>query len=181
MASAAPRPRGYIDPPARSRLSEFSGTSFNEDLLTRADDAVAAVLAKYPTLLSDEVTKLVAAWAAAPQALNSETTAPVFAIAHELAGYGETFGYPLVTILARSLCRLLKMGDLNRDRMSAVVDAHISALNAVIRNHIQGSGGDTGLALAAGLDQAIAKFNLASGAEHESRLRDEIAALQPKK
>jgi hypothetical protein len=181
MATAHSRTSGQIDPPARARLVEFAGAEFDESLVSRADQAVAAVLARYPTLLSDEVTKLVAAWATAPEALDSETVAPVFGIAHELAGYGETFGYPLVTILARSLCRLLKTGDLNRNRMAAVVDAHISALNAVVRTRIQGSGGEMALALAVGLDQAIAKFNLASGAEHESRLRDEITALQPKK
>ena len=181
MATAATRPRGQIDPPPRSRLSEFAGASFNEDLLSRADQAVAAVLAKYPTLLNDEVTKLVAAWAAAPDALSSETVAPVFAVAHELAGYGETFGYPLVTILARSLCRLLKTGDFNRNRMADVVDAHINALSAVIRNRIQGHGGETGLALGMGLDKAISKFRLALGAAEDTRLRDEIMALQPKK
>jgi hypothetical protein len=181
MATPTPRPRGYIDPPPRARLTEFSGATFSTDDLTRAERAVAQVLTKYPTLLTDEVTKLVAAWAAAPEALNSETVAPVFAIAHELAGYGETFGYPLVTILARSLCRLVTMGDLNRDQMTAIVDAHISALNAVVRNRIQGSGGEVGLALAMSLDQAIAKFNLAYGAKPLSRLRDEIAALQAKK
>jgi hypothetical protein len=181
MATASSRTSGQIDPPARARLVEFAGAEFDESLVSRADLAVAAVLARYPTLLNDEVAKLVAAWAAAPEALNSETVAPVFGIAHELAGYGETFGYPLVTILARSLCRLLKTGDFSRDRMAAVVDAHINALSAVIRNHIQGHGGDTGLALGMGLDQAISKFRLTLGAPEESRLRDEIAALQPKK
>lgn len=181
MAILNPRPRGYIEPPPRSRLNEFAGATFGEDDLTRAERAVAKVLAKYPNLLGDEVTKLVAAWASTPEMLSSETVAPVFAVAHELAGYGETFGYPLVTILARSLCRLLTMGDLHRDRMSAVVDAHIGALTAVVRNRLQGDAGETGLALAAGLDQAIAKFHLALGATGESRLRDEVAALKAKK
>jgi len=171
----------YIEPPPRARLSEFAGTSFGEEELSRADRAVAKVLEKYPTLLNDEVTKLMAAWAATPEALDSASVAPVFAVAHELAGYGETFGYPLVTILGRSLCRLLKTGDLQRDRMTAVVDAHIGALNAVVRNRIQGHGGATGLALATGLDTAIAKFRLASGATVDTRLHDEVVALQPKK
>lgn len=181
MPTLNPRPRGYIEPPPRSRLSEFAGASFSADDLTRAERAVAQVLTKYPNLLGDEVTKLVAAWAEAPEGLTSDTVAPVFAVAHELAGYGQTFGYPLVTILARSLCRLLTMGDLHRDRMATVVDAHIAALSAVIRNRLQGDGGETGLALAAGLDQAISKFRLALGAADESRLRDEVAALKAKK
>jgi hypothetical protein len=181
VATLNPRPRGYIEPPPRARLNEFAGASFSADDLTRAESAVAKVLTKYPNLLGDEVTKLVAAWASTPDALSSETVAPVFAVAHELAGYGETFGYPLVTILARSLCRLLTMGDLNRGQMAVVVDAHINALNAVIRNRIQGHGGETGLALGGSLDKAIIKFQLSFGAEQVSRLHAEIAALQLKK
>ncbi|HLI19652.1 MAG TPA: hypothetical protein VKV32_00940 [Stellaceae bacterium] len=181
MPTAIPRPRGYIDPPPRSRLSEFAGTSFDAEDITRAERAVAKVLEKYPTLLGDEVARLVAAWAAAPEKLDSESVAPVFAAAHDLAGYGETFGYPLVTILSRSLCRLLTMGDLNRSHMTTVVEAHINALNAVVKNRMQGDGGETGLSLGVSLDKAIIKFQLSFGAEQPSRLHAEIAALQTKK
>jgi hypothetical protein len=171
----------HIEPPPRARLVEFAGAAFDEEAIGRADSAVAKVLARYPTLLADEVAKLVAAWAAAPDALNSETVAPIFARAHELAGYGETFGYPLITILARSLCRLLTMGDLSRGQMATVVDAHIATLHVIVRDHIQGHGGELGLSLAASLDKAIAKFHLTSSSDRDGRLREEVAALQPKK
>ncbi len=178
---ASPRPRGHIEPPPRAQLVEFAGAAFGEDEMTRAERAVAKVLTQYPTLLSDEVAKLRFAWSEAPEALNSETVAPIFAIAHELAGYGDTFGYPLVTILARSLCRLLTMGDLSRGQMGDVVNAHITMLHVVVRDRIQGPGGALGLSLAASLDQAIAKFHLASGTDRQRRLGDEVAALQAKK
>lgn len=178
---AIPRPRGFIEPPPRARLTEFTGAAFSEEDMSRADRAVAKVLANYPTLLADEVAKLVAAWAQAPEAMNASTVAPVFAVAHELAGYGETFGFPLVTILARSLCRLLTMGDLNREQMASVIDAHIATLRVVVRDGIRGHGGALGLGLADGLDQAINKFHLAFGSDRAGRLRDEVAALQPKK
>jgi hypothetical protein len=181
MASLSPRPRGYIELPPRARLTEFSGTEFDADTVSRAESAVAKVLDRYPTLLADEIGRLVAAWDAAPEKLTSETVAPIFNVVHELAGYGETFGYPLVTIFARSLCRLLTMGDLNREQMATVVDAHIATLRVIVRDRMQGSGGPLGVQLAAGLDQAINKFSLAAGGEREGRLRDEVAALQTKK
>src|SRR5262249_5946346 len=136
---------------------------------------------RYPTLLADEIGKLVVAWDAAPEQLTGETVAPVFNVAHELAGYGETFGYPLVTTFARSLCRLLTMGDLRRQQMAAVVDAHVAALQVIVRDRMKGRGGSVGLQLAAGLDQAISKFHLAAGGERKDRLRDEVAVLQAKK
>jgi len=181
MVSFSLRPRGYIELSQRARLAEFAGTEFDAETISRAEQAVAKVLARYPTLLADEIGKLVAAWQAAPEQLTSETVAPIFNVAHELAGYGETFGYPLVTILGRSLCRLLTMGDLNRQQMGSVVDAHIATLRVIVRDHMQGDGGPIGLQLAAGLDQAIDKFNLAAGNEQKGRLRDEVAALQAKK
>lgn len=178
---AISRPRGFIEPPLRARLSEFAGAAFSDEDIARVERAVANVLARHPTLLADEVAKLVAAWAKAPAALNAETATPVFAVAHELAGYGGTFGFPLVTILARSLCRLLTMGDLSREQMAGVVDAHIAALRVVVRDGIRGPGGAMGLSLAASLDQAIQKFHLAFGGERPGRLRDEVAALPPAK
>ncbi|HEY3919722.1 MAG TPA: hypothetical protein VGL83_18175 [Stellaceae bacterium] len=149
--------------------------------MSKADRAVAQVLTKYPTLLPDEVAKLVSAWGTVPAALTSETVAPVFTIAHELAGYGETFGFPLVTVLARSLCRLLNAGDLAREQMKTVIDAHIATLHVIVRDNIRGHGGEIGINLAAGLDKAIAKFSLAADGDREGRLRDEVAALQNKK
>ena len=120
MPTARPR---YIQPPSRARLADFDGTEFGETEMIRAEQAVAKVLEKYPTLLADEVARLRAAWSIAPEKLTEEVVAPIFKTAHDLAGFGQTFGFPLVTVLARSLCRLLTMGDLARSQMSAVVDA----------------------------------------------------------
>ena len=181
MASADQNSRGIVKLPTRARLADFAGAEFDADMISRAERAIAEVLARYPTLLADEIGRLVAAWNAAPEELNRETVAPVFDVAHELAGYGKTFGYPLVTIFSRSLCRLLKMGDLKRRHMSTVVDAHVTALHVIVRDGMQGDGGPVGLQLAAGLDLAIGKFHLAAGGERQGRLRDEVIALQAEK
>jgi hypothetical protein len=176
-----PRPRGYIQPPPRSRLVDFGNTEFGPAEMSRAEQAVAKVVEQYPTLLADEVARLRAGWAIAPDKLTEETTAPIFRVAHDMAGYGQTFGFPLVTILARSLCRLLTMGDLSRNQMADVVDAHIAALHVIIRDNLKGPGGEVALVLAAGLDKAIAKFNLQLGSHRVGRLSKEVAALQAKK
>ncbi|HEY1502867.1 MAG TPA: hypothetical protein VGF92_01140 [Stellaceae bacterium] len=175
------RTRRSTQLPRRARLAEFAGTEFDAEAIGRAERVVAKVLERYPTLLADEIAKLVASWNEAPEQLTSETVTPVFNVAHELAGYGETFGYPLVTTFGRSLCRLLTMGDLRRQQMATVVDAHVAALQVIVRDRMKGSGGPVGLQLAAGLDQAINKFHLAAGGERKGRLRDEVAALQAKK
>jgi hypothetical protein len=181
MASPGRSSRGLIELPMRARLAEFAGAEFDADMIGRAERAIAEVLARYPTLLADEIAKLVAAWNATPEELTRETIAPVFEVAHELAGHGETFGFPLVTVFGRSLCRLLIMGDLKRQQMATVVDAHVTALHIIVRDRMQGDGGAVGLQLAVGLDLAISKFHLAAGSERKGRLSDEVAALKTKK
>ena len=68
-SSPAPRPRGYIQPPPRARLVEFNGTEFGEAEVNRAEQAVAKVLERYPTLLADEIGRLRTAWAQTPEKL----------------------------------------------------------------------------------------------------------------
>jgi hypothetical protein len=181
MVASFRRARGYIEPPPRARLVDFAGTAFDDEDLNRAEQAIAKVLTRYPNLLADEIAKLVAAWEAAPARLSPEVVGPIFTVAHDLAGYGATFGYPLITIFGRSLSRLLIMGDLRREQMAAVVDAHIAALRVIVRDRMKGPCGSLGLQLAASLDQAITKFHLAAGSERKGRLHEEVTALQAKK
>lgn len=181
MVGSFGRPRNaYIEPPPRARLVDFAGAAFDAADVQRAEQAIAKVLTRYPNLLGDEIGKLVAAWEAAPERLTEEAVAPVFNVAHDLAGYGATFGYPLITIFARSLCRLLTMGDLTRDQMTSVVNAHIATLRVIVRDRMEGAGGPIGIQLGASLDQAITKFHLAAGGERKARLEEEVTALQQK-
>jgi hypothetical protein len=181
MVASFRRDRGLIEPPARARLVDFAGAAFDEEDLSRAEEAIAKVLTRYPNLLADEIAKLVVAWEAAPERLTPEVVGPIFTVAHDLAGYGATFGYPLITIFGRSLSRLLTMGDLRREQMAIVVDAHIATLRVIVRDRMTGPCGPLGLQLAASLDQAITKFHLAAGGERQGRLYEEVTALQAKR
>jgi hypothetical protein len=180
MVGSFRRVRGLIEPPPRARLVDFAGTAFDKDDLQRAEQAIAKVLTRYPNLLADEITKLVTAWEAAPEQLTADVVGPIFTVAHDLAGYGATFGFPLITIFGRSLSRLLTTGDLTREQMSSVVEAHIATLRVIVRDRMRGTGGAIGLQLASSLDQAITKFHLAAGSERKGRLHDEVLALTAK-
>jgi CheY-like chemotaxis protein len=78
-------------------------------------------------------------------------------IAHELRGQGGTFGYPLITLFAKSLYDVTKPPCGQDDAVLEIVKAHIDAMRAVMREKIEGDGGEIGQALYKILKQAIAK------------------------
>lgn len=79
-------------------------------------------------------------------------------IAHELRGQGGTFGYPLITVFAKSLYDVTKPPCSQDDNMLEIVKAHIDAMRAVMREKIEGDGGEVGQTLFKILKQAITKY-----------------------
>ena len=75
-------------------------------------------------------------------------------VAHELRGQGGTFGYPLITVFAKSLHEATESGAPLDDPAVEVVKAHVDAMRAVIRERVKGDGGEIGQALLKGLEQA---------------------------
>jgi CheY-like chemotaxis protein len=84
-------------------------------------------------------------------------------IAHELRGQGGTFGYPLITIFAKSLYELTKPPCAQDDAMLEIVKAHIDTMRAVFREDIEGDGGEIGQQLFKGLKMAVAKYSKNAG------------------
>lgn len=76
-------------------------------------------------------------------------------VAHELRGQGGTFGYPLITVFAKSLYDATMPGCPEDDAALGVVKAHTDAMRAVIRDRISGDGGEIGRELLKSLKLAI--------------------------
>ena len=88
---------------------------------------------------------------------NPATAEALYFRAHDLKGLGTTYQYPLVTRLAGSLC---KMMDDPAKRMAAplmLIDAHIDAIKAVVRDQIQTDDHPTGKILAETLESKVAQ------------------------
>lgn len=79
-------------------------------------------------------------------------------IAHELRGQGGTFGYPLITVFGKSLYEVTKPPCRQDDANLEIVKAHIDTMRAVLRDKIEGDGGETGQMLFKALKMAIAKY-----------------------
>jgi hypothetical protein len=146
------RPRGA------SRLSDEVGfIEFTEAQVAKAERAVAKIVKSHDGQLNDEIDALVAAWRNARADFADDKLLACHRLAHDLAGHGETLGFPLVTVLARSLRRFLRLGDWSAPQARAITDAHVDALCAIVRTSIKGDGGTVGRELMGGLERLIDK------------------------
>ncbi len=72
--------------------------------------------------------------------------------AHDLKGLGATYEYPLVTRIAASLCRLIDDPKTRSTAPMTLVDAHINAIKAVVRDDIKTDDHPMGRAIAVELE-----------------------------
>lgn len=95
-------------------------------------------------------------------------------IAHELRGMGTTFGYPLISAVAKGLFDLTARSYDRSDMRLAAVRSHSTALKRIVRDEMTGDGGEAGRAL---LDALAAERKSLGGetAASPARARNETA------
>jgi len=148
-----------IRPPNTLRLKVGGGFGgIDAGAIAKAEEALKAMSAQFGQWLQDEIVKLDKAQAdIRSQGYNEQTAEALYFRAHDLKGLGTTYQYPLVTRLAGSLC---KMMDEPAKRMAApvvLIDAHVDAIKAVVRDQIQTDDHPTGKALAETLEARVAE------------------------
>ena len=79
--------------------------------------------------------------------------------AHDIKGQAGTFDFPLLTLIAESLCDMLRAADTIEDRQIGLIEAHIDAIGIIVRRRIQGDGGDMGKQLLSRLQTAVRKVS----------------------
>lgn len=131
-----------------------------KDLLTEAEDTLERHAADFHDWAVEYLKRLGQAveGARVAPALRHRDFEAINITAHELRGEGGTFGYPLITLFAKSLYEATGPGCRQDDAALEVVKAHIDAMRAVIRDRISGDGGETGRDLYRVLQEAIARW-----------------------
>ena len=143
-----------IQPP--NPLRAKVGTGISADAIARAEEALKAMAAQFDGWLQDEMDKLEAARTLIQTEGYSAVTAEgLYLRAHDLKGLGSTYQYPLVTRLAASLCRLLDKPERRASAPLGLVDAHVEAIRAVVRDKIQTDEHPVGRALVEELEQQV--------------------------
>ena len=143
----------------RQHKTTANGSAANKidaDTFRRAEEAVSKLAEQYREwaqsdieMLRDLLTKLNA---------DSPDRADVYdkirAIAHDMRGQGSTFGYPLITRIARSISHTIKEGS-GDEAIDALVQAHVDAMADIVDNSLDGDGGDDGARVIKDLEAAL--------------------------
>jgi HPt (histidine-containing phosphotransfer) domain-containing protein len=124
--------------PDTSKLREtvLPAASDEPDPLARAEKALAEMAGEFSAWMSDECDRLDNARRRVREmGLSKDTRHELFLAAHDIKGGAGTFGYPEVIPAADSLCRLLEHApDLSRIP-TAIIDHHVDAIRAIVREH----------------------------------------------
>jgi len=127
------------------------------DSLRRAEAAVARLTETYIDWAQNDVLAMRSALEAAradPDRM-SDHLARLHGVAHNVKGQGGSFGFPLVTRIGQSLCRLVRGRSEATTIELAIASAHVDAIALLLDKRVAGDGGETGQILAARLEALV--------------------------
>lgn len=128
--------------------------------LARAEAAVADLAKSYVTWASADVEKCVEqlSIARSDAGLRAASIQALYAVAHNIKGQGSSFGFPLMTRIGNSLCRLTRNRRALPDNDLNAIQAHLDAMRLVLSQNIRGDGGALGAKLAEKLEGMVAEI-----------------------
>ena len=124
--------------------------------IAKAEAALKSLASNFTQWLNDEIAKLEAARQTVHvQGVNTETMENLYLRAHDLKGLGTTYGYQLITRIAGSLCRLIDDKEKRASAPLDLVDAHIDAIKAAVRDDIKSDEHPVGSVLVQELERRV--------------------------
>jgi HPt (histidine-containing phosphotransfer) domain-containing protein len=125
-----------ITPPHELRKIMTAVADGSDDPVARAEAALSQLSSEFGAWMEAECQRLEAArQAVADEGFSEKTHDALFRAAHDIKGEAATFGFPDLTGVAESLCRLLEhTPDLTHIPLS-LVDQHVDALRAIAREY----------------------------------------------
>lgn len=124
--------------------------------IAKAEAALKSLSGNFLQWLQDEVAKLEAARQAVRGGVTPETMEALYIRAHDLKGLGATYEFPLITRIAASLCRLIDDKEKRLTAPMALIDGHIDAIRAAVRDDIKTEDHPVGRVLVEELERKVA-------------------------
>jgi HPt (histidine-containing phosphotransfer) domain-containing protein len=125
-----------ITPPHELRRAVAPAGDVADDPVGRAEAALAELSSEFAGWMDSECDRLEAARQDAKRdGFTQKTHEILFRAAHDIKGEAGTFGFPAVAGVAESLCRLIEhTPDMQRIPLT-LVDQHVDAIRAVVREY----------------------------------------------
>ena len=162
MTQAAPKAgeAEFIQAPNTLRAkvgARFGGV--DAEAIARAEAALAGLASQFDGWLKDEAEKLEAAHREVrDHGATTERMNALYTCAHDLKGLGGTYGFPLVSRMAGSLCKLMDGAGGRTAAPLFLIDAHIDGIRALIRDDIRAVDHPVGVALSRALEARVAEY-----------------------
>ena len=148
-----------IEPPIdlRSRVRVLGHGPVDEEAVQRAERTLKSLSNQFSSWMDDELAKLLSARdRARREGLDGPAGDDLFTAAHDIKGEAGTLGYPFAGEIAGTLCALLLSGK-RAELPFRIVDLHVDAIRAIVREHARGKDHETASAMAQELhDAAVA-------------------------
>jgi hypothetical protein len=154
--------QGQVIPVPNTLKSKVGGRFGGIDpaALAKAEAALKGLSNNFAQWMTDELVKLDAARERVRNdGYNAETAESLYFRAHDLKGLGSTYGFPLVTRIAASLCRMIDDPSTRLKAPLALLDAHIDAIKAAVRGDIRDEDHPVGKVLVEELEQKVRQYN----------------------
>jgi chemotaxis protein histidine kinase CheA len=125
-----------ITPPHNLRKALKAAADAEEDPVARAEAAMAELSSEFGAWMHAECERLEAARQSVVRlGFTEKTHDELFRAAHDIKGEAATFGFPGLTGIADSLCRLLEHTPEPARVPLTLVDQHVYALRAIAREY----------------------------------------------
>jgi HPt (histidine-containing phosphotransfer) domain-containing protein len=125
-----------ITPPHELRKAVAFATAGDDDPIARAEAALSGLSSEFSAWMQSECERLEAARQDVMRLGFTENTHDaLFRAAHDIKGEAATFGYPEVAGVAESLCRLIEHAPETTMIPEKLLDQHVDAVRAIIREH----------------------------------------------
>src|SRR5262245_1515265 len=168
-----------ITPPNKLRraVSSVAKIAPEDDPVARAEQALAQLSSEFTGWMDLECERLDAARRdLRVSGFTPKTREALFHAAHDIKGEAATFGYPMVANVADSLCRLIEhTPDMKRIPLK-LVDQHVDAVKAIIREHAAPNAEAVATKLTTGLRNVTDDF---LRTENKDRLHEMDGILSP--
>jgi HPt (histidine-containing phosphotransfer) domain-containing protein len=124
-----------ITPPNKLSGALARGAA-GDDPVARAEAALAQLSSEFSNWMEHECEQLDQARNRVREAgMAAQEREALFRAAHDIKGQAVTLGFPLVADVAGSLCRLIEETRDPRRIPFALVDQHVNAVRAIVREH----------------------------------------------